>query len=166
MSADERNEQLRRLARDDAGDPGPPGWSAGAAPDEHDAPARRLTGRVVVFVVVLLLVLAAAVAAIGFYARGSYYVGLADGQVTIFKGRPGGLLWFQPTVAERTDLTQAAVPPSRADDVEQGHTVASLDEARRYVTNLEAMPGAGAVTTTTAPVATPPTTATPATTTP
>jgi protein phosphatase len=167
MSADERNEQLRRLARDGDGDrsaDSATSWSGDAEPDEHDVPSRRVTGRVVVFLVVVVLVLVAAVAAIGFYARGSYYVGLAEGQVTIFKGRPGGLLWFKPTVAERTDLTQAAVPPSRVDDVEQGHTVATLDEARRYVTNLEATPGAGTATTTTAPAA-PPTTA-PGTTTP
>jgi len=165
MTADERNAELRRLARGDdeldsavASPPARSGtdWSPGAAPDEHQVPSRRITGRVVAFLVVLVLLVAAAGAAIGVYARGSYYVGLDAGQVVIFKGRPGGLLWFEPTVAERTQLTQAALPPSRADDVEAGHEVASLTEGRRYVQNLEATPGAGttAPTTTTTPTPT------------
>jgi hypothetical protein len=46
-------------------------------------------------------------------------------------------LWFEPTVSERTSITEAAVPPARADDVQVGHEVASLAEARRYVRNLQ-----------------------------
>ena len=109
---------------------------------------------------VLLLVLGGAAAAVGFYARGSYFVGLDEGRVAIYKGRPGGLLWFSPTVEERTTLTEASVPPARKDDVANGHPVASLDEARTYVRNLEAIPGGTsappdeATTTTLAPAAT------------
>jgi protein phosphatase len=141
MTADQRNAELRRLARDDQ----PRGatssrdlWEDDSEIHEHATPSRRLTPRVVAFVVVLLFVLAGAAGAVGFYARGSYFVGIDDGQVAIFKGRPGGLLWFSPTVEERTSLTAATVPPARADDVANGHTVASLDEARDYVRNLQA----------------------------
>lgn len=161
MTAEERNAQLRDLARSGGGSGGderddePDFWKtaapthdrakrsarAAAATTEDDAelaglPARRVTARVVAFVLGLVLLVVAALGAIGWYARGAYYVGLDDGQVTIFKGRPGGLLWFEPTVEERTDLTQAAVPTARADAVERGHEVSSLEEARRYITNL------------------------------
>ena len=185
MTADQRNAELRRLSRDE--DDGPaasrtmgrsePWTSASGGPDVHDEPTRRVTGRVVLFVLVLLLVLGGAAAAVGMYARGSYYVGLDEGTVTIFKGRPGGLLWFSPTVEETTDLTEASVPPARVDDVANGHEVTSLEAARAYVENLRTTPGAtppdataGTATTDTtapaAPVDTTPTTAAPATPTP
>ncbi len=124
-------------------------WSA---PLEHDVPARRITGRVVAFLVALVVILAAAVAAIGWYARGSYYVGLRDGTVAIFKGRPGGLLWFQPTVEQTTDLHEAQLPASRAGDVAAGHETTSMAEARRYVANLRDLAGLGATATTTTTV--------------
>lgn len=145
MTADQRNAELRRLSRSDDG-PGSRGaaadhhepWEGGHDIDVHDVPSRRVTGRVVAFLLVLVLVLAGAAAAVGFYARGSYFVGLDEGRVAIFKGRPGGLLWFSPTVEETTDLTGASVPPARADDVAEGHEVTTLEEARAYVRNLEA----------------------------
>jgi protein phosphatase len=156
MTAEQRNAELRRLARGEEERPRAAVSSASAGrdpwgesedePDIHDMPTRRVTGRVVAFLVVLLLVLAGAAAAIGFYARGSYFVGLDDGRVAIFKGRPGGLLWFSPTVEETTDLTEAKVPAERADDVNDGHAVTSLDEARAYVANLEKVADARATT--------------------
>jgi protein phosphatase len=87
-------------------------------------------------VLVVLLVLAGAVAAVGLYARGSYYVGLDDGEVVVFKGRPGGLLWFQPTVESRTKLLESDVRPSRVDDLSRGKVEPSAGAARRYVANL------------------------------
>ncbi|MEA3075379.1 MAG: family protein phosphatase, partial [Actinomycetota bacterium] len=98
MTADQRNAQLRDIGRGAKGS-----WENDTSPpDEHQLPSRRLTPRVAIFVVLLLIVVGGAGAAIGVYARGAYYVGLDHGQVAIFKGRPGGLLWFQPTVEERT----------------------------------------------------------------
>ena len=69
-------------------------------------------------------------------------------------------------VVEVTDLTEAAVPPARADDVDAGHEVSSLEAARRYVRNLRRdseLLAPSSTTTTTEPVSTtaPPTTATP-----
>lgn len=141
MTSDQRNAELRRLARDDPSGKGD-FWGEGDDSEIHvHEPSRRVTGRVVAFLLVLLLVLGGAAAAVGFYARGSYFVGLDEGRVAIFKGRPGGLLWFSPTVEERTTLTEAGVPPARKDDVASGHPVANLEEARTYVRNLEAIPG-------------------------
>jgi protein phosphatase len=92
---------------------------------------------VIVFLLLLLLVLGVGAGAVGFYARGAYFVGLDEGTVAIFKGRPGGLLWFSPTVEERSTLTAAAVPEARADDIAAGKEFASLGEAQRFVANLE-----------------------------
>ncbi|HVM02863.1 MAG TPA: hypothetical protein VM263_09360, partial [Acidimicrobiales bacterium] len=119
----------------------------------------RFTLRVAVFVVAVLVVVAAGVGAVAFFARGGYYVGLEDEQIVIFKGRPGGLLWFAPTVEERTGIGVDEVLPSRAADLRDGKEHASLADARRYVDNLEDE-AARTTTTTTLP---PPTFAVPTT---
>jgi hypothetical protein len=106
-------------------------------------------------------VIVGAAAAVGYYARASYFVGVDNGQVTIFKGRSGGLLWFHPTIEQHTTLSLADVPPTRLDDVKAGKEVASVAAARRYVANLKAehdeltgAAGAETATTTTTTTAT------------
>jgi PPM family protein phosphatase len=97
---------------------------------------RRLTGRVVAFLVALVVVIAGAVGAVIWYARGGYYVGLVGTQVTIFKGRPGGVLWFKPTVAQRTGVTTAEVLSSSLPQLQSGLEEPSLSDAHQYVSNL------------------------------
>jgi len=112
---------------------------------------RRLTGRVLVFVVLILLVFASAALAVVAYARGSYYVALGppvgaagasplagpDARpLVIYQGRPGGLLWFQPTLSERTTVLSSEVLPSHLPDLAKGKIVASRSAAERYVANL------------------------------
>jgi hypothetical protein len=115
----------------------------------------------------LAVLLALAVVAIAWYARGSYFVGVADSQLVIYKGRPGGLLWFQPTVAERTKVSTSAVLASRLSDLHGGKEEATLAKARTYVRNLQNEAQAHEVLSppSTAPPTTapPPTTATPPT---
>ena len=167
MTADERNAELRQLARGGEDD-GPSPWevdSTGAYREEADLPTRRLTFRVALFILVLLAVVGGGVAAVWWYATNSYFVGLDEGRVAIFKGRPGGLLFIEPEVVEETDLTEAAVPPARAEAVEEGHEVASLDDARRYVRNLrrdsELVSPTATTTTSTSTTVTPPPTSAP-----
>lgn len=99
--------------------------------------ARFITLRVVVFLAVFAAMLAIAAGAIWWYARGSYFVGLSGNQVTIFRGRPGGLMWFQPTVAQRTPVTTADVLPYHIADLRAGQPEATLGAARAYVQRLE-----------------------------
>jgi serine/threonine protein phosphatase PrpC len=137
MSAQERNAQLRSLARDRDEEPAHPRAPREGAPAPLAMPARRVTGRVVAFVTVLVLLVAAGVGAIAWYARGSYFVGLHEGRVTIYKGRPGGLLWFDPTVEEATPITSASLLPARRDDLEAGKPEPSLADARLYVERIQ-----------------------------
>ena len=135
----------------------PPPRAGRVAPPEPRR--RRVTFRVVGFVLVLVLVLAAAVAAVAFYARGSYHVGVEAEEVVIFKGRPGGLLWFEPTVEERTGVPLTTVRAGRVSDLRNGKAEPSLGAARRYVDNLReeaAPPGATPTTPTSAPSPPPP----------
>ena len=96
------------------------------------------TMRVVLFLVLVVLLLAGGAAAVGFYARGSYFVGLQGDRVTIFRGRPGGVLWFDPTVEQRTGVTSGDVLASRMGDLKAGRQESSLADARQYVLNLQA----------------------------
>ncbi|MEO7443428.1 MAG: Stp1/IreP family PP2C-type Ser/Thr phosphatase [Acidimicrobiales bacterium] len=108
----------------------------------------RVTLRAVFFLFALLAVLGGALGAIGWFARAGYFVGEEDGEVVIFKGRPDGLLWFEPTVADRTGVLLDEVRASRRPDIESGREASSLADARRFVDNNLAP------TTTTIPVTT------------
>ncbi|HEX2040735.1 MAG TPA: Stp1/IreP family PP2C-type Ser/Thr phosphatase [Acidimicrobiales bacterium] len=151
----------------DVTDDGDRAAKASAAIEDEDTPAvvralaqraravkrpRRLTLRVALFVSVVLLVLLGAVAAVGVFARGAYFVGLDGDEVVIFRGRPGGLLWFDPTVEVRTGIPVEDVPAARVDAVRAGKEEPSLGAARRYVENLqEQAPTATTTTSSTAP---------------
>ncbi len=97
---------------------------------------RRVTWRVVAFFVALLMVVGAGVVAVGWYARNTYYVGLDGDRVAIFRGRPGGLLWFEPTLQERKPLTTRDVLASRLSDLRAGREEPTKAAADRYVNNL------------------------------
>ncbi len=99
---------------------------------------RRLTFRSLLFVILVLAVAAAAAGAVWWFARNTFYVGAAGDRVAIFRGRPGGVLWIDPTLEERTGLILAAVPDERRPDVERGRTEPTLEDARDYVRSLEA----------------------------
>jgi serine/threonine protein phosphatase PrpC len=123
----------------------PFGQSAAPAPR-----SRAITVRVVGFVILLLLLLGGAAFAVAWYARGSYFVGLNNAEVTIYRGRPGGLLWFEPTVLERTGVRSADVPSYRLADLQSGKEEASLADARLYVQRLkDQAPGSTTATTAT-----------------
>ena len=98
---------------------------------------RRLTWRVVVFLLLFIGVLTTAGAAVNWYARHTFYVGLQGNHVVIFRGRPGGLLWFEPTLEKRTPLTTDDVVAARLPDLRKGKPQSSLADADRYVNNLE-----------------------------
>ncbi|HEX2048654.1 MAG TPA: Stp1/IreP family PP2C-type Ser/Thr phosphatase, partial [Acidimicrobiales bacterium] len=120
--------------------PEPPSASARRpqlAPPAPETKGRRMTWRVVVFLVAVLAVLGAAVWAVAWYARGAYFVGLDGEQVAIYRGRPGGLLWFDPTLVEyKAQPTGAELLPAQRIELEAGHEVSSKAAADRYVNNL------------------------------
>jgi protein phosphatase len=118
----------------------------------------------VAFFAVLLMVLGGISAAVWWFGERSYFVGLQGNQVAIFKGRPGGLLWIQPTVTQRTPLTTTTVLPARVPDLRAGKEEPSLSAAQQYVNNLTqeakslpaGTPGGPPAPTTTAPAPAPP----------
>ncbi|GAC1311849.1 MAG: hypothetical protein NVSMB12_00810 [Acidimicrobiales bacterium] len=135
-------------------DPGAEAPGDGAAGTFPDAPVtpkrRRVTLRVVVFVLLLGAVLGGAAVAVVTYARASYYVGLGPAgavpasplnngsaqPLEIFQGRPGGVLFFKPSLAERTAVLSNQVLPVHLPDLQRGKIEPSLGAARQYVQNL------------------------------
>jgi PPM family protein phosphatase len=103
-----------------------------------EPPKRRaMTIRVVAFLALFVVLVGGAGFAVAWYARGSYFVGLHNDQLTIYKGRPGGLLWFQPTIVDPTGVPATAVLQSRLSDLQSGKVEPSLSQAKAYVASLK-----------------------------
>jgi protein phosphatase len=123
----------------------------------HPRP-RRITWRVLLFALLILLVLGGGAAAIGYQARHTYYVGFNGDSVVIFKGKPGGVLWFKPTVERDTGLTRAQVPAAELDRLNSGQEEGSVDSAEAYVQSIrDRTTTTTTSTTTTVPAGVPPT---------
>ena len=86
----------------------------------------------------LCLCIGAAIASVAWYARSSYFVGLAGGRIAIFQGRPGGVLWFQPTLSDRTTYSSGSVLSYNLEALKSGQLEPSLGQAHQYVSNLVA----------------------------
>jgi len=84
----------------------------------------------------LMGLLAAAFAGVGLYARSGWYVGEHNGGVAVFKGRPSGVLWFNPTVEEVTGVSILDLPEPQRKAVVDVIVVASLSEGRDLVERL------------------------------
>ncbi|MEW6473965.1 MAG: Stp1/IreP family PP2C-type Ser/Thr phosphatase [Actinomycetota bacterium] len=97
----------------------------------------------------IVAVIGIAVGAVGWYARRTYYVGLSGDRVTLFKGVPGGLLGWEPTIDRQTELTVANLTPADRADLESGHRFASKADADRFLERLQQTHEAMAASTTT-----------------
>ena len=129
------------------------------------------TVRMVLFLFAVVLVLLVALGAVFWIGRRTYYVAFNDAnQVVIYRGRPGGVLWIEPTEAEvAADMGRSDIPEALVPTLEKGHDVSSLNAGRRYVDNVRAEiaranPGATTTTTTVPPTTRVEETAPPATT--
>ena len=84
----------------------------------------------------LMGLLAAVFAGIGLYARSGWYVGEYNGGVAVFKGRPSGVLWFNPTVEEVMGVSILDLQEPQRKAVVDVIVVASLSEGRDLVERL------------------------------
>jgi PPM family protein phosphatase len=123
-----------------------------AAPEESAAPRRRfgrqrrssdarrkarpVTFRVVAFLILFLLIVGGAAAAIAWYARSGYFVGLKGQNLAIFKGRPGGVLWWEPTVSTVSSTTTGDIEARHVPDLQAGQQEPSMAAAEQYIGDL------------------------------
>jgi len=97
---------------------------------------RIFTIRVALFVLVFVGVLGSTAGVVVWFDKASFFVGLDHGYVTIFQGRPGGLLWLEPSVVERTTITPAELLSSNVVYLRQGMEESSYQAARNIVHSL------------------------------
>ena len=119
-------------------------------PGERRRRGARGVGRVLLWALPIVLVLGVAVGAVGWYARRSYYVDLHQGRVTVFKGVPGGLAGWDPTIERRTAIAANQLRPADLAAVKDREKFSSLDDANAFVARIRA----NTTTTTTTPTTT------------
>lgn len=112
------------------------------APMEELANAGRRSWRpsvgAVAFWSLLVVVVLSGITLTGVYARSGWFLGFDDNdRVTLFRGRPGGVLWFEPTVDTVTDLDGESLPEDIMRDVALNRTFSSPGQARKYLDLVE-----------------------------
>ena len=111
--------------------------SGGEPPDGGGSSRdRRFRWRVVGYLALVAVILVVAAGAVGVYARSNYFVDVDGDEIVILQGRPGGVLWFDPTLEEVTALAVGDLTPALKEEVEANPEYASLDGARGYVEAL------------------------------
>ena len=147
-----------------------PRTEPGRAAPARAAGRKRFTWRVWAFLAVIVAVVAVAFGTIYYAAHHTYFVKLDNGELVIFRGRQGGLLWYDPVVVRRTGIVEADVPGVFLDQVRAGKDEPDRQGAETYVGNIaqdirqNATAGSTTSPTTTSPTTTGPTTASPTTT--
>jgi protein phosphatase len=146
---------------------------AAAEPDPEPEPPRR-RGRTIALVVVAVVALLGLGGAAGYaFIRSQWYVGVEDGQVTVFRGLDGSLLGIDLHSAQEpaTGLLVAQLDEQAQDNVEKTYGASSKADAERYVQGLRervtapqpipSLPPTPTVTPAVTPTSTPIPTATP-----
>jgi serine/threonine protein phosphatase PrpC len=82
----------------------------------------------------VLLVFLAVSTLVGVYARSGYFIGTNDDNIiTIYRGRAGGVWWFNPTTELESELKLTDVPTGVVREVRNNTTFDSLAEAQQYI---------------------------------
>ncbi len=114
-------------------------------------PATNKKGRfgVALFWSALVAIVLGVFTVVGVYARSGYFIGFNDqDNVVVYRGRPGGMLWFQPTVDTQTSLSSKDLPEYVRREVETNREFTSSGQAAKYLM-LDQMPIVDVSTTTT-----------------
>lgn len=94
-------------------------------------------------------ILLGVITTIGVYARSGYFIDFnEDNNVVIYRGRVGGVLWFQPTVDTQTELNRSELPEYVRLDVQTNRAFSSSAQAANYLNEAQ-KPIVDATTTTT-----------------
>ena len=70
------------------------------------------------------------------YGRTGYFVSFQGDDVVVLKGRPGGVLWFHPTVEARTTLTRSDLTEALALEIAGEPTFSESSAAQKYVNGI------------------------------
>jgi protein phosphatase len=121
-----------------AGSAPPRSLRARTAPPRRRGPGERIvTPWSVLFVLAFVGVLGGAAGFVAWFVKASYFLAFDHNKVAIFEGRPGGFLWFKPTLVEETSLSKSAVYPPSLPFLRAGLLEPSLSAAVGAVNTLE-----------------------------
>lgn len=98
---------------------------------------RRITFRVLLFFLIIAGILVGAYYAIRWYANDDWYVTLRGSQLVIYRGHPGGTLWFHPKLVESTGVSTSQILGIKIPDLKADVEQPSLAAGRQYVDNLK-----------------------------
>ncbi len=96
----------------------------------------RFTWRVLALIVALALIGGIAALALSVFSGGSYFVGFDGDEVAIFRGRPGGVLWIEPTLEESTGLCRNEIGVSWLTPIEDGIEYGTIAEAETLIDTI------------------------------
>jgi protein phosphatase len=89
---------------------------------------------VVLFWTALVAIVISGITVVGVYARSGYFIGFdKDSRVAVYRGRVGGVLWFNPTIDTQTTLSGADLPEDVLRDVALNRTFTSSTMASKYL---------------------------------
>jgi serine/threonine protein phosphatase PrpC len=103
----------------------------------------RWTWRVGLFAVSVVAVLALALGAVTWTARSGYFVIAESGNVILYRGHQGGLLWFEPTLVKDTGVSTSDLRESDQAKLEAGKSFPERSEADAYIADLSALASSG-----------------------
>ena len=75
--------------------------------------------------------------AIGLYARNGWFVGEYNGGIAIYKGQPQGVLWFEPTLEIKTQISILDLPEETRQLVVDSISMDSFEAAERFVNSIK-----------------------------
>jgi serine/threonine protein phosphatase PrpC len=98
------------------------------------APAKKSKVGMVLFWSALVAIVFSAITVIGVYGRSGYFIGFdSNDQVAIYRGRVGGILWFQPTIETQTSMSGEELPEDILRDVALNREFSSSSQASKYL---------------------------------
>jgi hypothetical protein len=104
--------------------------------DKRERRERIVTARVVMYALFLVGLLGGIGGTVGWFVENAYYVGLSHNEVVIYHGRPGGLLWFQPSLIDHTRIYTNQIIPPLLPTLRAGVQEETLAEAESFVKTL------------------------------
>jgi hypothetical protein len=133
---DDSDDDESGAVSDDTGDDGD-GDESEESKKEQPAARRPHLGRMIgVFVVLALLI--SGFVAFSAWARSGYFVDFDDNdRVTVYKGQPGGVLWFDPTTENTSELTRGDITDDSMQLVDGQPEFSDLGDAIAFVRGLE-----------------------------
>jgi len=107
-----------------------------AAQTVKPATGKKFKLGVVLFWTALVGIVLAVLVVFAAYGRTGYFVGYRGDDVVVFKGRPGGVLWFNPTIEARTTLTRSDLPLGLQNEIDGKPTFGETSAAQKYINGI------------------------------